>query len=122
MERSTVTLRGTARGRRASSFPFAQSEKRLARGSWCLRTLAWVVEAGFVTRSADNGTPFLRIIFYLELFWTVFPSNPVESPRITIFESANIGTFVRDQSAFIEIGVKKRFRADSGRFEHAKSP
>ena len=37
MERSTVTLRGTARGRRASSFPLAQSENRLGGGSKCRR-------------------------------------------------------------------------------------
>ena len=32
-----------------------------------------------------------------------------------IFESANIGTFVRAESACIETGLKTRFRADNGR-------
>jgi len=72
-------------------------------------------ERRFVARSARNGTPFLRTVFYLKPFWTIFPSNPAESARITIFESANIVTFVRAESACIETGLKTRFRADSGR-------
>ena len=56
-----------------------------------------------MTRSARNGTPFLRVIFYLKPFWAIFPSNPAESARITIFESGNIGTFVRAESACIEM-------------------
>ncbi len=46
---------------------------------------------GFVTRSARNGTPFLRVVFYLERFWAIFPLNPAESAWIAIFESGNIG-------------------------------
>ena len=65
--------------------------------------------------------PLLRIVFYLELLWAIFPLNPAKSARITFFESANIGTFVRAESAFIETGFKTRFRADSGRFERGKS-
>ena len=61
---------------------------------------------GSVTQIARNGTPFLRIDFYLKLFWTIFASNPLESAWIAFFESANIGTFVGDQSAIIETGFK----------------
>jgi len=35
--------------------------------------------------------PFLRVVFYLELFWTIFPVNPEESAWIAIFESGNLG-------------------------------
>ncbi len=34
---------------------------------------------------------FLRIVFYLELFWTIFPSIPVESVRIGFLTSGNLG-------------------------------
>ena len=50
--------------------------------------------------------PFLRVVFHLEPFWAILPSNPLESTRITIFESGNIGTFVRAESASIETGLK----------------
>ncbi len=65
----------------------------------------------FVTRSARNGTPFLRIDFYSEPFWKIFFENPVNPVRIAIFESGNIGTFVRAESACIEIGSQN---ADQG--------
>jgi len=33
----------------------------------------------------------LRIVFYLELFWTIFPFNPVESASNAIFHIGNLG-------------------------------
>ncbi len=49
-------------------------------------------EERFVTRSARNGTPFENR-FHLELFWTIFPSNPVEPARIAIFRSQELTDF-----------------------------
>ncbi len=54
--------------------------------------------------------PFFRIVFYLEPFWAFFPSNPVKSAQVAIFESADIGTFVRAESAVIEIGSQNAIR------------
>ena len=63
-----------------------------------------------MTQIARNGTPFLRVVFYLKLFWTIFASNPLESARIAFFESANIGTLVGDESACIEMGSQNMIR------------
>ena len=54
----------------------------------------------------EDCSPFLRVVFYLELFWAIFPSNPAESARIRILESANLGIFVRAESAVIETSFK----------------
>ena len=48
-------------------------------------------------RSARNTTRFLRIVFCLELFWAIFPSNPVESASIAIFHIRKPSTFVQDE-------------------------
>ena len=57
-------------------------------------------KGGFATRSARNGTPFSRIVFYLELFWTILSSNPRVICPDRVFRIGKSSTFVRDELAW----------------------
>ncbi len=66
-------------------------------------------------RDLRGMVPLLRIVFYLELFWAIFSSNPRVICPDHVFRIGKSSTFVRDESAWSLREVLAEAQSSRGR-------